>query len=113
MDLDRVLLASVKRNLSVARHLAADSSDPVLKAALEKFLTKHILTTKDMPSEKPVIPEPMTEKDKRIYRLTRYLSVLSDTDMRNLLELAKSMNRMRKESDPAEMEIENQDQKIS
>jgi hypothetical protein len=99
MDLDRVLLVSIRRNLSVARRFAQESTDPVLKATLEKFLGKHILTPKDVALENPEPIVPMTEKDKKVYRLNRYLSILSDADVQNLLELTKSMYRMRKVSD--------------
>ncbi len=112
MDLDRVLLASVKRNLSVARHLAKESSDPALKVILEKFLIKHILTPKDVALEKPMDTEPMTEKDRKAYRLNRYLSVLSETDMQNILELAKSMYRIRKVPESSDVDIDNLDPKV-
>ncbi len=106
MDLDRVLLVSIRRNLSVARRFAHESTDPVLKAALDKFLVKHILTPKDLELDNPEVPVPMTEKDKRVYRLNRYLSSLPNSDVQNLLELAKSMYRMRKVSDNTEGDAE-------
>ncbi len=94
VGVDRTLLASIKKNYSLAKLMVRTSPDKDVKETLEKFLEKHFLTPKDESKENLANAEPVTEKDKHIYRLNRYLSDLTEYDIQNLLELSKSMYRI-------------------
>jgi hypothetical protein len=94
VGLDRMLLAAARRNLSFAERLAKESQDPEAKSNLEKFLSRHLLRPKvGTQPEKQAVVVPTSEKERRIQRLANYLPDLTDWDLANLLELAKSMHR--------------------
>lgn len=101
VGLDRMLSAAARKNLSIAERMAKESQEPEAKAVLEKFLSRHLLRPKvDATPEKKPATVPTTEKERRIQRLSGYLPALTDWDLANLLELAKSMHRFQSAGKP-------------
>lgn len=101
VGLDRMLMSVVRRNRSIAEHMAKESADPQARIVLERFLERHMLGQK--PDNQELAKQetaPVTDRDRRIQRLNSYLPVLTDWDIENVMELIKSMHRFQMASRP-------------
>lgn len=96
IELDRSLLASLRRNLSLAERQRKGASDEQGRILLERHLSRHVLNAKKSQEPAPEVSGSDLEADKRIRRFDRYLAALSDPDLENVLDLVKSMYRSRK-----------------
>lgn len=96
IELDRSLLASLRRNLSLAERFCKGKSDEQGRALLERHLSKHVLSAKKSPEPALEASTPEMETNKRLRRFDRYVAALPDPDLESVLDLVKSMNRSRK-----------------
>jgi hypothetical protein len=92
-ELDRILHASVRKNLIVMRKLLEETRDEDAKRVLSEILSKHSPTPQESDAEPAEGPAPLSEREKASRRFLRLLNTLPVSDVQNLLELAKSMKR--------------------
>lgn len=91
VDLDRMLMASVKRNLQVAEKVAGESGDKDLKSLLERFRSRHMLVLGRAQPEAEKEKPTLSDRERRVEKISRGLSALPDVDLHNVMELVRSM----------------------
>lgn len=96
VDLDRMLMASVKRNLQVAERVAGETEDKDLKSILEQFRSRHMLVPGRVRPEVKAAKAPLSDRDRRVEKISRGLAVLPDVDLHNVMELVRSMVKSHK-----------------
>jgi hypothetical protein len=96
IELDRTLLASLRRNLSLAERMGKGASDEQGRVLLERHVSKHVLNVRKSQEPAPEVSAMDVEANKRIRRFDRYLAALPDSDLESVLDLVKSMYRSRK-----------------
>lgn len=94
MEMDRMLLVLARKNLARIQHLSETLTDDAQKTMLVRFMTKHPLLPPKKPEEsaKPVV----TESERKLSKLVRYMQLLTDSEVSVLIEWAKSLHRQRK-----------------
>ena len=95
IELDRMLMALVRRNLALAVRLSGKGGDEKANDLLKRYLARHVLVPKEKPIAKDQIVD-QTEDGKRIRQFDRYLNALPDQELQNVLDLVKSMYRVQK-----------------
>lgn len=95
IELDRMLMALVRRNLAMAVRLSGKGGDEKESDLLKRYLARHVLVPKEKSIPKDQIAE-QTEEGKRIRQFDRYLNALPDRELQNVLDLVKSMYRVQK-----------------
>lgn len=93
-DLDRMLLSAVRKNLSVAQKMVREPVAEELKVGLEGFLSRHPLNAKKAKAQTKPERRTLSERDRLFERLAHQLRALNDINLRNIMELAKSMARV-------------------
>jgi hypothetical protein len=95
LETDRALTYAMRKNLGTAERLLNSPIEEAEKAELRTFLEGHPLARKTPPTPSPVsVPQVLTERERFLERVIRVLSGLSEPNLRNLYELAKSMGRV-------------------
>lgn len=94
IDLDRLLLVSVRKNLSLAERANREDGNGDNKEVLKRFLSKHPLRKEKEP-EQTILqePKPVSERERKIERCVRHLRTVSDPNLLTLVEVIKSMSR--------------------
>jgi hypothetical protein len=95
IEMDRMLLALVRKNLALAGRLSANGSDEKASDILKRYLGRHVL----LPKEKSLPKEQSAdqiEESKRVRQFDRYLNALPERELQNVLDLVKSMYRVQK-----------------
>ena len=100
VELDRLLIASMRRNLSLAEGLQKNASNEKGRTVLERHFSRHALVAKKGPVTPPEESTTVSETDKWIRRFDRYLAALPEEDLENVMDLVKSMCRSRKARAP-------------
>lgn len=93
-EVDRMLIAALKKNLKATRYVATSLADGPQKEALEKMLKNHPLS----PPEKVVV-QPIAEPSvamRRHSRLDRYLDIIPEENFQTVLDLVKSFCKHKK-----------------
>jgi hypothetical protein len=98
IELDRMLMALVRRNLALAVSLSGKGGDEKANDLLKRYLARHVLVPKEKAIPKDQLAD-QTEEGKRIRQFDRYLNALPDQELQNVLDLVKSMYRVRKPGD--------------
>lgn len=95
IELDRMLMALVRRNLALAVRLSVNGSDEKVNDLLKRYLGRHVLVPKEksLPKEQSA---DQIEEGKRVRQFDRYLNALPDRELQNVLDLVKSMYRVQK-----------------
>ena len=94
MEMDRMLLVLARKNLARIQHLSETITDDAQKTTLVRFISKHALLSpkKADEGEKPVV----SESERKLSKLARYMELLTDSEVSVLMEWAKSLHRQRK-----------------
>ena len=94
MEMDRMLLVLARKNLARIQHLSETLTDEALKTTLVRLISKHVLLPPKRPEEstKPVV----SESERKLSKLARYMQALTDSEVSVLIEWAKSLHRQRK-----------------
>jgi hypothetical protein len=95
IELDRMLMALVRRNLAMAVRLSGKGGDEKANDLLKRYLARHVLVPKEKAIPKDQLAD-QTEEGKRIRQFDRYLNALPDQELQNVLDLVKSMYRVQK-----------------
>lgn len=95
VEMDRALAYAMRKNMGTAERILVSSAGEEDKAALRAYLESHPLSRKkpSAPSMKPA-PRVLSERERILERVARVLTGLSEPNLRNLYELAKSMGRV-------------------
>jgi hypothetical protein len=97
IELDRMLMALVRRNLALAVRLSVNGSDEKVSDLLKRYLGRHVLVPKEKSLPKEQSAE-STEEIRRVKQFDRYLNALPERELQNVLDLVKSMYRVQKPS---------------
>jgi hypothetical protein len=95
IELDRMLMALVRRNLALAVRLSGKGGNEKANDLLKRYLSRHVLVPKEKSIPKDQVAD-QTEEGKRIRQFDRYLNALPDQELQNVLDLVKSMYRVQK-----------------
>jgi hypothetical protein len=102
-EMDRALLGSVRKNLSLIRKYAEASSEEE-RAILKEVLENHPLITPEKPSVEET-PKPLTERERLIEKVAGRIPQLEDPDLRMLLDITRSMRQRTRPGNPAHPEV--------
>lgn len=98
-EMDRSLLGSVRKNLSLIRKYAESSSEGE-RTILQEILGNHpLITPEKLPVEET--PKPLTERERLIEKVTGRIPQLEDPDLRMLLDITRSMRQRARPESPA------------
>lgn len=97
IEMDRTLLNAVRRNMGISERLLQAPIGDSEKSELQKHLARHPMARSKQPEMKPdATPRVLSDRDRLLERTTKTLPGLSDQNLSNLYELAKSMVRTEK-----------------
>jgi hypothetical protein len=116
-EMDRALAYAMRKNMATAERLLNSPIEESEKVGLRAYLEGHPLSRKQQSNPEPnPAPRIPTERERFLERVTRVLMDLSDPNLRNLYELAKSMGRVersREQPSPPKVRRGNAEKKIN
>lgn len=76
--------------------MAGETEDKGLKSLLEQFRSRHMLVPGRAQSEVKEEKAPLSERNRRVEKISRGLAALPDVDLHNVMELVRSMVKSHK-----------------